>query len=108
MEDIKLGRELAPLAFLFLTTQNTWVKCLDADTHRTRIIFGADGANQYFFLPFNPPTGTLTGFLTTPQDPQLLISVEEWGRLVESPWYVFTTVLAGQVPIMTATLMRDK
>lgn len=107
MEDIKLGRELAPQATFFNTTQATWVRCLDADGHRTRIIFSGDGSNSYFMFPGNPGVAITTGFLVTNANPVLELRIEDWGRLIESPWFVFTQALNGTLTIMTASLMRD-
>jgi hypothetical protein len=106
MEDVRLGRELAPQARAVAVTAGTPLVVLGPDPQRTRVIISGDGVGTVF-VGFDGLAPTATqGVCLPPQDPRETFRVEEWGRLVEGP--ITVAVAAGTVSVSVATASLEK
>lgn len=106
MEDIRLGRQLGPQAKAVLVPTATVTALLPPDPNRTRIVVSGNGVDLLYVTPEDMTPGTATGFCLTPTRPQMVIRVEEWGRLVGGAWRAYTDGANMQVGVMTATLEK--
>jgi hypothetical protein len=108
MEDIKLGRELAPAAFRFSPAGGSASVFLPADPLRTRIVVSSDGTNTVWIAPEGLTPANLVGFCLNAGYPRMEIRVEDWGRLVQGAWTVFPGAGNPIIAVMVATLERQR
>jgi hypothetical protein len=107
IEDKRLGRELAPGVTSFTLSAAAVTQVLPADPNRVAIVFSTNSANAAFVGPEGITLSTLRGFLLSTATPQMLVRVEEWGRLVTGPWFAFAQGGTPILSIMSCSLEKQ-
>lgn len=106
MEDVRLGRDLAPVAKIVPVPTGAPVQLLDADETRTRITFSSDGTGTVFIGCEGITPAALTGFALTPGEPVKDFDVERWGKLTTGAWRAFASAGTIQVAVMASSLAK--
>lgn len=107
MEDVRLGRKLAPIAFNVSVATGAAVKLFGADPNRTRIVLSGDGIGTLFVAPEGITPTVASGFALAPGFPQMVIDVEQWGRLVTGPWTAFAAAGTIIASVMLSSLEQQ-
>lgn len=106
MEDIRLGRQLGPTVFRVSLNPATLTPIIPVTRGRTRIIISTDAADPVFVKPEGMISSGLFGFCITVAQGQMILRVEDWGRLIEGAFSAQCPTNAVELAIMTTVLEK--
>lgn len=107
MQDIQIGRELAPGAKQGAFGMIATVPFLGPDPNRVRIIISSDGLNDCAIWPGDMGAGLTTGFMLTAEHPWQVLRVEDWGRFLLGTWFANDGGTGAALTVVTTTLERQ-
>lgn len=108
MEDIRLGRELAPAVKPVPVAAGGNVALVEADPMRTRLVLSTAGGALVLVGPRSLPVTATQGFALSTASPQMTIAIEVWGKLVQGPWDARVGAGTEIVSVLESTLQREK
>lgn len=76
---------------------------LAADPTRTQMVIGPPAANSVWVTTENAAALGI-GFVLTPTSPPLVISLRDWGTMVQKQWRAIAATAAQNVSVVAASL----
>ena len=107
MEDIRLGRELGPVARSEIIPGGAATLFLQANPKRTRFLVSSGGAATLWLAPKGITPASGVGFALSTSHPMHEFRIEDIGRMVCEEWSAFT-VAPQAVTWIDSTLERSQ
>lgn len=103
MEDIRLGRTTSSIVKFVSVPLGARTRILEAVERRVRIFLSSDGVATINVTPVQLRSDGGAGITLTPQNPTLLLRVEDWGSTMWQAWEANAVGTAGTLFVMDAS-----
>jgi hypothetical protein len=104
MEDIRLGRKLAAGCRVVAVAAGAVRELCGPDPNRTRLAFSSAGGQVVWVGPASLAPTTTAGWTLPTANPQMVLTVEVWGRLIQERWLAIVNAGSENVTVMEGHL----